>query len=113
MNAATVQNQQLHFVITSYSIHYTKLYETIQDTTAPILSGVPADVTAECSVVPAAAVIGTEVTATDNCDTDVTITYTETRTDGSCPDSYTLTRTWTATDNCGNQTTGSQLVTIP
>ena len=85
---------------------------TVEDTTAPALSGVPADVTVQCDAVPAAAVIGTEVTATDNCDSDVTITYSETRTDGSCPDTYTLTRTWTATDNCGNATTQSQTITV-
>ena len=59
---------------------------TVQDTTDPILAGVPGDVTVECDAVPAAA----DVTATDNCDLDVAIGYTETRTDGSCPDNYTL-----------------------
>ena len=85
---------------------------TVEDTTAPALSGVPADVTVQCDAVPAAAVIGTEVTATDNCDSDVDITYSEVRTDGACPDTYTLTRTWTATDNCGNATTQSQTITV-
>ncbi len=85
---------------------------TIQDTTAPVLAGIPANITVQCSSVPAAALIGTDVTATDNCDASVNITYSEVRTDGTCPDSYTLTRTWTATDNCGNASTGSQLITI-
>ena len=71
---------------------------TVQDTTPPVLAGVPADETAECDAVPAEAT----PTATDNCDTDVDIVFTEVRTDGACPDEYTLTRTWTATDNCGN-----------
>ena len=66
---------------------------TVQDTTDPVLAGVPADVTVECSEVPVAAT----PTATDNCDEEVQIDYTEEREDGNCPDNYTLTRTWTAT----------------
>ena len=48
---------------------------TIQDTTDPVLSGVPSDITVECDNVPAAA----SPTATDNCDADVEITYSEVR----------------------------------
>ncbi|RME49934.1 MAG: gliding motility-associated C-terminal domain-containing protein, partial [Caldilineae bacterium] len=81
---------------------------TVQDTEAPVLAGVPSDITVQCDAVPAPA----SPTATDNCDADVEITFTEERTDGACPDSYTLTRTWTATDNCGNQTTQSQVITV-
>ena len=81
---------------------------TVQDTTDPVLAGVPADVTVECDNIPDAAT----PTATDNCDTDVDIVYTEVRTDGNCPDNYTLTRTWVATDNCGNSTTGTQIITV-
>src|SRR6202008_4024373 len=57
---------------------------TVQDTQAPVLAGVPSDVTVECDAVPAP----TSPTATDNCDTDVTITYNETQTNGPCLDSY-------------------------
>ena len=81
---------------------------TVQDTTDPVLAGVPADVTVECDNIPDAAT----PTATDNCDADVDIVYTEVRTDGNCPDNYTLTRTWVATDNCGNSTTGTQVITV-
>ena len=81
---------------------------TVQDTTDPVLAGVPADVTVECDNIPDSAT----PTATDNCDTDVDIVYTEVRTDGNCPDNYTLTRTWVATDNCGNSTTGTQVITV-
>ncbi|MBK7213939.1 MAG: gliding motility-associated C-terminal domain-containing protein, partial [Bacteroidales bacterium] len=81
---------------------------TVQDNTIPVIT-VPANVTVECSAVPA---VGT-ATATDNCDSDVTVTYDgEFRTNGTCADSYTLTRTWKAIDNCGNFTTGSQLITV-
>ena len=52
---------------------------TVQDVTAPVLAGVPADVTVECDAVPAPAT----PTASDNCDSDVTIDFNEVRTDGS------------------------------
>ena len=81
---------------------------TVQDVTAPVLAGVPADVTVECDAVPAPAT----PTASDNCDSDVTIDFNEVRTDGLCEDSYTLTRTWTATDNCGNTDIQSQVITV-
>ena len=81
---------------------------TVQDTTDPVLAGVPSDLTVECDAIPAPA----EPTATDNCDVDVDIVYSELRTDGNCPDNYTLTRTWVATDNCGNSTTGTQIITV-
>ncbi len=34
------------------------------------------------------------------------------RADGACPGNYVLTRTWTATDDCGNSTSGSQVITV-
>jgi hypothetical protein len=80
---------------------------TVQDTTAPVLAGVPGDVTVECDSVPAPA----DVSATDNCSTFV-ITFDEVRTDGNCPSSYTLARTWTATDECGNASSATQVVTV-
>ena len=81
---------------------------TVQDTTAPVLSNVPSNVTAECDNVPAAATL----TATDNCDSNVTVQMTQTRANGSCPSNYTLTRTWTATDSCGNSSSKTQVVTV-
>ncbi|MFZ4544240.1 MAG: hypothetical protein ACOYOA_09345, partial [Saprospiraceae bacterium] len=81
---------------------------TVRDTKAPLLAGIPANVTVECNNVPNP---GTP-TATDNCDATVDITYAQTRTNGNCVDSYTLTRTWTATDNCGNKDTKTQVITV-
>lgn len=82
---------------------------TVQDTQAPDFTAVPANVTVQCSSVPAVGF----ASATDNCDASVSIVYNgETRTDGSCPDSYTLTRKWTATDNCGNTRTKTQRITV-
>ena len=81
---------------------------TVEDTTAPVLSGVPANETVECDSVPAAAT----PSASDNCDPAPGIAYAEVRTDGDCPDNYTLTRTWTATDRCGNESVEVQVITV-
>src|SRR6185436_5526432 len=85
---------------------------TVQDTTAPVLAGCPADTTVECSAVPAPA----SPTATDNCDTTPTITFSQTSTQtstGACSDqNYTITRVWTATDNCGNSSSCTQVITV-
>ncbi len=81
---------------------------TIQDTTAPtFVEATPANVTVECSNVPAAATL----TATDNCGA-ATVTFNEVTAAGNCAGNYTLTRTWTATDACGNTTTATQVVTV-
>ncbi|MFN4254388.1 MAG: addiction module antidote protein, partial [Saprospiraceae bacterium] len=82
----------------------------VSDSENPVLAGVPADETGDCTggvILPP----GT-VTATDNCDTNVDIAFTETETPGGCAGSKTIVRTWIATDNCGNQTTGIQTITI-
>lgn len=80
---------------------------TVVDTTAPVLVGIPADVTVECDSVPAPA----SPTATDTCST-ATIAFSETRTDGASPNDYVLTRTWMATDECSNSSSQSQTVTV-
>ncbi len=74
----------------------------IDDTIAPSLSGVPANVTVECDL-PAAPT----VTADDNCDGSWTVTSTD---DTSVPGQ--VTRTWTAADSCGNSVSESQVITI-
>ena len=82
---------------------------TVRDTTKPVFSNVPADVTVECDNIPTPG----NPTASDNCDNNVTITYEgQVRTDGNCPDAYTLTRTWKAEDNCGNTKTATQKITV-
>ncbi len=78
---------------------------TVQDTQPPAFILFPDNATVECAAVPLVAVIGTGVTATDNCDAAVAITYVgEIRTDGLCPNAYTLFRTWKSVDNCQNET---------
>ncbi|MEM9819759.1 MAG: SdrD B-like domain-containing protein [Bacteroidota bacterium] len=81
---------------------------SVEDNTAPILFGVPADETVECSTIPIAAT----PTATDNCDSDVSIGFGEVQSNGTCSDGYVLTRTWTATDACGNQSVQTQVITV-
>jgi len=71
----------------------------VVDTTAPVLNGLPAEsVNAECSNVPAAAV----VTASDNCSAEVVVNYNESIEAGNCPGNYTIVRTWSASDDCQN-----------
>ena len=72
---------------------------TVVDTTAPVLSDDPADITAECDSVPKAITL----TAGDNCDPDVPVRSDEEMTPGTCPGDYELHRTWSAVDNCGNE----------
>ncbi|MEZ5029810.1 MAG: SprB repeat-containing protein [Saprospiraceae bacterium] len=82
----------------------------VEDTTAPVLVGVPADVTVDCdgnNVPPVAT-----VTATDNCDVNVTVTFSESEVAGGCTGSFVITRVWTATDNCGNTATGVQTISV-
>ncbi len=81
---------------------------TIDDTTAPVLSGAPMDMTIECSVIPDPDVL----TATDNCTDPQDVVFSETRVDGDCPEDFVLTRTWTATDDCGNATSVMQVLTF-
>jgi len=81
----------------------------VQDTTPPVLEGVPADDSVSCDSVPEPP----EVTASDNCDTNtLDVDYTEERTDGTCENCYTLTRTWTTTDDCGNHVTATQFIAV-
>jgi len=83
---------------------------TVNDTTAPVLSGCPTGpVTIECGDSPPSYT----VTALDACDGSVTVNYSESaQTPGTCPIKYTYTRTWTATDACGNSDSCSQVVTV-
>ena len=81
-------------------------YITVEDTTDPMLIGIPADQDVECGMIPTAPI----VTATDNCDTDVDISFNEVETPAAC--GYILTRTWTATDNCGNEVSATQNINV-
>jgi hypothetical protein len=79
---------------------------TVIDETAPVLSGVPADVPVECDQVPAVA----EVSANDNCDDEAEVIFTETTEEQEC--GYIITRTWSASDDCGNTVEATQTINV-
>src|SRR6185436_16491491 len=84
---------------------------TVKDTTAPVITSVPADITVSCaSDVPA--VNYSAVTATDNCVGPVTITHSDVRTTGICDNRFSIARTYTATDACGNTSSKTQTFTV-
>ena len=80
---------------------------TVQDTTAPEFTSVPADYTAECSD----ELIMDAASASDNCG-EVTIEEVSETIAGDCAGSYTITRTFTATDDAGNSTSATQTITV-
>ena len=79
---------------------------SIADDIAPILTGVPDDITIQCNDLPTAA----NVSATDDCDSDLEVIFTENTLGNNCSN-YQIIRTWTVTDDCGNITTGQQIIT--
>ena len=79
---------------------------SIIDTTAPILVGVPADITLECGQAVPEAV----VSATDNCTVELVVGLNVTTENLPC--GYKMIRTWSTTDDCGNTASKSQIVTM-
>ena len=75
---------------------------TVEDTTAPEFTSVPADYTSECSD----ALILDDATASDNCG-EVTIEVSSETISGDAAGNYTVVRTFTATDDAGNSTPGT------
>ncbi|MEC4005775.1 hypothetical protein OX283_013975, partial [Flavobacterium sp. SUN052] len=80
----------------------------VQDTTAPVISPLPAATTIACGTTPVFA----SATATDACGSAFTLTFNDVTTNGACAGSYSVTRTWTATDACGNTSTASQTINV-
>lgn len=79
------------------------------DTTSPVFTAFPDDVTADCGSIPnpESAVIG----YTDNC-SNPSIAMVETSTPGSCANEYLLFRTYTLTDACGNSAEQTWTITV-
>ena len=74
---------------------------TVEDTTAPEFTFVPADYTVECSdEMPM-----DDATASDNCG-EVTIEVSSETTAGDAAGNYVIVRTFTATDDAGNSSFG-------
>ncbi len=89
------------------------------DTTAPVLVGLVTDITIQCNgdTIPVP-VIGTDITATDNCSDSPIIQYLgETNTRSSDPNTcefynYSILRTWRVTDACSNTAEFTQSINI-
>ncbi|HEX2896722.1 MAG TPA: hypothetical protein VHP63_01550, partial [candidate division Zixibacteria bacterium] len=82
---------------------------TVDDTTAPVLSGCPSNASFQCySNVPSPA----NVTANDNCNGPITPVPTEQQSNPGSSCNNIITRTWTATDSCGNVATCTQTITV-
>ncbi|MEM8906249.1 MAG: gliding motility-associated C-terminal domain-containing protein, partial [Bacteroidota bacterium] len=81
---------------------------TVQDTTNPMLSGIPGPITVECDMVPDPVM----PMATDNCGGTVNIVLSADTMFMACPNNFVITRTWTATDVCGNQMSSDRIITV-
>lgn len=80
---------------------------TVQDTTAPSLSGVPQNTAASCDAIPDPPTVH----AADNC-SDAVVQMTEVITAGSCIGEETIERTWIGSDACGNETSRTQTIAV-
>ena len=81
---------------------------TVEDNTAPEITGVGGPETIECPATP----LFSEPSASDLCDDNPLLTFEDVTTPGDCPQEYSVTRTWTATDACGNSSQASQTITV-
>ena len=83
------------------------LFMIFEDTEAPALAGIPADITLENEeVIPMPPLIQ----AKDVCDPQATLSFEETTEDKGC--GYVIVRRWTATDRCGNERVATQRITV-
>ncbi|MGB1100272.1 MAG: hypothetical protein ACPGYS_05125, partial [Flavobacteriales bacterium] len=80
---------------------------TVEDTTAPEFTSVPADYTAECSD----DLVFENATASDNCNGAEISVESETI-EGDAAGNYTIVRTFTATDDAGNSSSATQTITV-
>ena len=86
----------------------------VNDITAPVIIGVPANITINCNQpIPTPPL----VTSTDNCGGLVATTYNQVSTQSPWTQlceaySYTVSRTWIATDLCGNTSSKVQVITV-
>jgi len=104
------------YVLTFYcrdiATYDTKFYSIIVYVAKPLVITVPPPKTLGCHPHCGCldeTILGT-ATATDACCGLPTITYTDTTADGSC--NQKIYRNWTAVNNCGQQASGTQIITI-
>src|SRR5262249_6161785 len=84
---------------------------TVNDTNAPTITSIPADVTVKCaSGVPAAN--DGAVVATDSCGGTPVISHSDQTIAGTCANKFVVKRTYTATDACGNHSSLTQTITV-
>lgn len=84
-----------------------KIY--IFDNTAPVISGIPADITVSCTEIPK---MPTTVLAKDKCDDKVQLYVKDTKFAMSCDFTYKIRREFTAIDRCGNIQKQAQIITV-
>ena len=84
----------------------------VVDNVAPIFVSPPADITVDCSAIPAPSIV-----ALDYCDINVVPVLVQTSTKGIDENqcsfyNYTILRSWTVSDACGNSASHPQLITV-
>ena len=81
---------------------------TVEDMTAPVIVGIPEDVTVECEAdIPSN---NPNVVAVDNCEGEVDLVFRQINRDIGL-DTQRIINRWVATDCLGNRRVGSQIVT--
>ena len=89
----------------------------IIDTVAPVLSGIPADITVECDAIPVPPATSS-FGSSDNCASSVGITLSQSEIrnpdENDCAHwtNYLIKREWTAADNCGNLRKYTQNISV-
>src|SRR5207249_9318004 len=84
---------------------------TVSDTTLPVFSSIPTNVTVSCAGAVPAPNDGA-VVATDNCGGTPVITHSDQTIPGTCANKFVVQRTYTATDACGNNSSRTQTITV-
>ena len=79
------------------------------DTIAPVIYGVPEDITVNCNDIPA---LPDLVYATDECLCACVVLVQESELPTGCLNGQVLLRTWIASDQCGNETVVTQRITL-
>ncbi len=80
----------------------------VNDTVAPVISGVPANTTATCNTVPPVPGVSTS----DDCYAAVSLGFNQSIIPALSGCDSLIIRTWTATDSCGNVSTASQQIMV-
>lgn len=93
----------------AYMTSTTEQKITVVDSTEPVFSRLPEDMTVscDCEEFPEAA----QLKAYDNCD-QVTVVFVEDTQPGTCDEEYTITRYWYAEDSAGNRAEHFQTIEV-